>query len=211
MGFMLLQCGFGAFALATLHLVAHSLYKAHSFLSAGSAVERRRYFGPPVEAASGPRLLVAAGLAMAIYLAIGWAASVTVGQPPAVVALGAIAVLGLTLLITAGSTRADRSLYTRVIGAAAGVGLAYAVLQAGATAILSPVVPPVPEPGAGSLAIIALVIASFAAVTVFQIFAPVLWRRPVVRSAWVHLANGLYVNALFDRLVGAFNRPRPAS
>ena len=39
MGFMLLQCGLGAFHLAVLHLVAHSLYKGHAFLSCGSAVE----------------------------------------------------------------------------------------------------------------------------------------------------------------------------
>ena len=39
MGFMLLQCGLGAFHIAVLHLLAHSLYKAHAFPSCGSAVE----------------------------------------------------------------------------------------------------------------------------------------------------------------------------
>ncbi|MHA7872722.1 MAG: proton-conducting transporter transmembrane domain-containing protein, partial [Hyphococcus sp.] len=38
MGFMLLQCGLGAFSSAALHLVAHSLYKAYAFLSSGRAV-----------------------------------------------------------------------------------------------------------------------------------------------------------------------------
>ena len=38
MGFMLLQCGLGLWALALLHVVAHSLYKAHAFLSSGGAV-----------------------------------------------------------------------------------------------------------------------------------------------------------------------------
>jgi NAD(P)H-quinone oxidoreductase subunit 5 len=42
MGFMLMQCGLGLPALALLHIVAHSLYKAHSFLSAGGAVEQAR-------------------------------------------------------------------------------------------------------------------------------------------------------------------------
>mgnify|MGYP003341720131 CR=1 FL=1 len=41
MGFMLLQCGLGAFGLALLHLAAHSLYKAHAFLHAGSTVDRK--------------------------------------------------------------------------------------------------------------------------------------------------------------------------
>ena len=40
MGFMILQCGLALFPLALLHIVAHSLYKAHSFLASGGAVER---------------------------------------------------------------------------------------------------------------------------------------------------------------------------
>lgn len=39
MGFMLLECALGLFELALLHLVAHSVYKAHAFLSAGFAVQ----------------------------------------------------------------------------------------------------------------------------------------------------------------------------
>ena len=39
MGMMLVQCALGAWHLALLHLVAHSLYKAHAFLSAGRAVD----------------------------------------------------------------------------------------------------------------------------------------------------------------------------
>ena len=35
MGFMMLECGLGAFSAALLHIVAHSLYKAHAFLSSG--------------------------------------------------------------------------------------------------------------------------------------------------------------------------------
>jgi NAD(P)H-quinone oxidoreductase subunit 5 len=42
MGFMLVQCGLGAWNLALLHLLAHSLYKAHTFLSSGSVVEQWR-------------------------------------------------------------------------------------------------------------------------------------------------------------------------
>lgn len=39
MGFMLVQCGLGLWPLALLHLFAHSLYKAHAFLSAGTTVQ----------------------------------------------------------------------------------------------------------------------------------------------------------------------------
>lgn len=39
MGFMLMLCGFGAHTVAIMHLIAHSCYKAHAFLSSGSAIE----------------------------------------------------------------------------------------------------------------------------------------------------------------------------
>lgn len=40
MGFMLMECGLGLYNLAFLHLLAHSLYKAHAFLGAGGAVQQ---------------------------------------------------------------------------------------------------------------------------------------------------------------------------
>ena len=42
MGFMLMEIGLGLYELALLHLVAHSVYKAHAFLSAGETVRRAR-------------------------------------------------------------------------------------------------------------------------------------------------------------------------
>jgi NAD(P)H-quinone oxidoreductase subunit 5 len=42
MGFMVMECGLGLYTLAMLHLIGHSLYKAHAFLSASTAVEAAR-------------------------------------------------------------------------------------------------------------------------------------------------------------------------
>jgi NAD(P)H-quinone oxidoreductase subunit 5 len=42
MGFMLVQCGLGVWHLALMHLLAHSFYKAHAFLSSGTVVETWR-------------------------------------------------------------------------------------------------------------------------------------------------------------------------
>jgi NAD(P)H-quinone oxidoreductase subunit 5 len=39
MGLMLVECALGLYDLALLHLFAHSIYKAHAFLNAGSTVE----------------------------------------------------------------------------------------------------------------------------------------------------------------------------
>ncbi|ADJ63818.1 NADH:ubiquinone oxidoreductase subunit 5 (chain L)/Multisubunit Na+/H+ antiporter, MnhA subunit protein [Herbaspirillum seropedicae SmR1] len=42
MGFMLLECAAGLYTFAALHLIGHSLYKAHAFLSASSVVRETR-------------------------------------------------------------------------------------------------------------------------------------------------------------------------
>jgi NAD(P)H-quinone oxidoreductase subunit 5 len=42
MGFLLMECGLGLYTLAALHLIGHSLYKAHGFLSASMAVRQTR-------------------------------------------------------------------------------------------------------------------------------------------------------------------------
>ncbi|TAH11424.1 MAG: NADH-quinone oxidoreductase subunit L [Curvibacter sp.] len=67
MGFMLLECGLGLYTLAALHLVGHSLYKAHAFLSASSAVRETRlhmmrsaHAPAPVSLVLAPALAVAA-------------------------------------------------------------------------------------------------------------------------------------------------------
>lgn len=42
MGFMILECGLGLYTLAAMHLLGHSLYKAHAFLSASSIVQQNK-------------------------------------------------------------------------------------------------------------------------------------------------------------------------
>ncbi|MDZ4838361.1 MAG: proton-conducting transporter membrane subunit [Candidatus Melainabacteria bacterium] len=42
MGFMIMECGLGAFSLAIFHLIAHGIFKATLFLSAGSVIHKAR-------------------------------------------------------------------------------------------------------------------------------------------------------------------------
>ena len=78
MGFMVLECGLGLYTLAALHLIGHSLYKAHAFLSSGSAVQQARrqalHAGAAVKAAS---LWTAPLLGLAIVLGLQAAAGST--------------------------------------------------------------------------------------------------------------------------------------
>jgi NAD(P)H-quinone oxidoreductase subunit 5 len=71
MGFMLLECGLGLYLFAALHLLGHSLYKAHNFLAASSAVKDcgRKLITGPVEN-SRVSMLLAVPATLAIVFAI---------------------------------------------------------------------------------------------------------------------------------------------
>jgi NAD(P)H-quinone oxidoreductase subunit 5 len=69
MGFMLLECGLGAYSLALVHLVAHSVYKAHAFLAAGNRVQQHLRV-EQARAASGkvtPNVLVPTVVTIALF------------------------------------------------------------------------------------------------------------------------------------------------
>jgi NAD(P)H-quinone oxidoreductase subunit 5 len=102
MGFMLLQVALGLPAMALLHLVAHSLYKAHAFLAAGGVVQRQQALRlAPKAVPSAARWALAAVLVPAVIVAAGVAGG-ALGTPAAGLAA---AVLGLALVPLAASGR----------------------------------------------------------------------------------------------------------
>ncbi len=77
MGFMLMEIGLGLYELALLHLVAHSLYKAHAFLGAGETVRLARMndFTAPGRAVRSPLWYlgaVAVGAVLVVASASAW-------------------------------------------------------------------------------------------------------------------------------------------
>ena len=78
MGFMLLECGLGLYTLAALHLIGHSLYKAHTFLSASTVVRQTRLQAMHVPSVPmGLSLVLAPVATIATVLLVQWGA----GQP----------------------------------------------------------------------------------------------------------------------------------
>lgn len=71
MGFMVLECGLGLYTLAALHLIGHSLYKAHAFLRASSVVQDARLHRmQPSNDYSWTNLLTAPVMAMALTIPV---------------------------------------------------------------------------------------------------------------------------------------------
>lgn len=210
MGFMILQCGLALFPIALLHIVAHSLYKAHAFLSSGSAVETVasiRRPGPvaiPSAKAVGRAFLLALAIYAAIGLLFGFA-----DKPPQAMALGAILIFGVAYLIAQGlADAAPWALTWRTSLYSISAATAYFALQRIAEALMHGALPATPQPGPLEWALMLLAVVTFGVVAVAQSLFPLWAYHPAAAGLRVHLANGLYVNALFDRLLGGWTVPQ---
>ena len=212
MGFMLLQCGLGLWALALLHIVAHSLYKAHAFLSSGGAVQA-------VEAARRPGPVAVPGLravGRSFGLALGLHVLVAAGvialtgpKSPQALALGAMLIFGVSYLIAQGlADAAPGALTRRTLAASLTAALAYFGFQLLAEALWGASLPDAPLAGALEWALIVLTVLSFGLVAFAQALFPLWAHHPSTAGLRVHLANGLYLNALLDRLIGGFRATR---
>ena len=204
MGFMVLQCGLALFPLALLHIVAHSLYKAHAFLASGGAVEdvaSIRRPGPvavPDLGAVGRSF----GVALALYVVVGLAFDL-LSKPPQEIALGAMLIFGVAYLVAQGlADRAPRALAWRTAAVSVATTIAYFALQHGATALSAGVLPPPPAPDGLIWATIILAVASFAVAALAQTTFPLWAGHPAAGGLRVHLMNGLYINAVLERLTG---------
>jgi NADH:ubiquinone oxidoreductase subunit 5 (subunit L)/multisubunit Na+/H+ antiporter MnhA subunit len=214
MGFMILQCGLALFPLALLHVVAHSLYKAHAFLASGGAVEQVAAIRRPgaVAVPSGAAVGRAFLAALAIYAAIGATFGAIFGlehKSPQALALGAILIFGVAYLLAQGLADAAPRLLTRktaLYSAAAGIG--YFALQTAAEWLTSGTLPPTPAPGRLEWTLMALAVLSFGLVAVAQALFPLWASHPAAAGLRVHLSNGLYVNATLDRLLGGWSAGR---
>ena len=206
MGFMILQCGLALFPLALLHVVAHSLYKAHAFLASGGAVEQVASIRRPGPVAAPDLRAVTRSflLAVSLYAFVGAAFGIGDKSPQAI-ALGAILILGVAYLVAQGlADAAPRELGRRTALMSIAAALGYFLLHAGAGALTTGTLPPTPSAGPLEWTLIVLAVTSFGAVAVAQATFPLWAHHPAVAGLRVHLANGLYVNALLDRALGGW-------
>lgn len=212
MGFMLFLCGIGAFPVAILHLIAHSFYKAHAFLTAGGAVEALRATREPSRRAPPtPREIgVAFAAALLGVLATGAVFGADPLSDPVTLGLCGVLALGLTQLVTpAVAGRPARALAARCALAGLATTVAFFGLEKGAAAVLAGSVPAAGAVTTGTTVLMSAVVLVYALATLLQLRLPALRASPAWAGVWVHVRNGLYANALFDRLVRAHGASAP--
>ncbi|GIX09416.1 proton-conducting transporter membrane subunit [Elioraea sp.] len=197
MGFMTLQCGLGAFQAAFLHIVAHGLYKAYAFLSAGSVLAE-----PAATPAPDRPWRLAAWLAVAA-LAVGGGAVALGVDPvaaPGPVLFALVLAFGLVhLLWHASAGGSDARALGRGLALAVGVALAFVAAQTAAAALLAGSVPV--GPGGGAAAAFAAAVGVAAALLVLaQAALPHRAGEARWQAAYVHVAAGFYLDVVANRL-----------
>jgi len=204
MGFMMLQCGLGAFSAAVLHILAHSCYKAHAFLSSGSVIDTARVMtlaGPAPKLSPTFRALVL-GTVASLYtvLAAGPLSIATAAEG----LFGLVLVIGVTQLVIDEMGGGISALLTSWLFGIAAISLViFVVAHAGAGYLVLPAFPGVPDIlpltviaygfGAGVIGI--------ALMRGWLIHPDNAGRFAALR---IHLANGLYMGHLSDLWVGHY-------
>ena len=199
MGFMLMEVGLGLYELALLHLVAHSLYKAHAFLSAGDAVANTKahdFFTPTEKPNSAVWYVISPLLSTATLLAtiaLWQQVMPSLNLPLAAIVIVALGFAPLLWMEQGASTKALIQGLIKVL-ALSQLYLAWHLLFAGLT-------PPIANT---SLALLVWILASFGVLYVAQI-----WVRhaPTGRFAqalypWAY--SGFYLDETFTRLTLKF-------
>lgn len=196
MGFMLVQCGLGAYELALLHLVAHSLYKAHAFLSSGSTVDiwRAQVLAPQREPVGLGSWFGAAVLSLLGVTAVAALFGANPSREPALPALAFILGLALTPLLVRGARAGTRGLAVTALGGMGAAALYFCWHAVSGWLLELPAPSEVPPLRLG------IVLTGFGLLFVLQAFMSA---RPEGRLArWLHprLFAGLYLDEIFTRL-----------
>lgn len=206
MGFMLMECGLGLYSIAVLHIIGHSVYKAHAFLSSGSVVERFRAPALPGSTdASLGQTIIGLGAAVLMVLGVGAAFGIALHQQPALMVMAIILAVGVTQLLLqglpAGPVRTS-GLLLRVGSLSALVCIGYFGLHIGFVQLLGTSVPSEPQHiDAVQKGLLGLIAVAFVAMLLIQQLLPRLARTAFWQAAYVHFYSGLYADGMLTELV----------
>lgn len=195
MGFMLLECGLGAWELALLHLVAHSCYKAHAFLGSGGVVAThvQRQLAAPRPRLTVLRWVGATMGGAAVAGVAGWVAwPALTTDPRAWIAVALLAVALAPIFL-----RLEGRLAPRTNAALVGTALAVATLYAGWHLAFAALLPSVAL--APSALAVAFALAAFAGLFLVQVLVSVHPHHRVTRALQAWAFAGFHLDELFTR------------
>ena len=220
MGFMMLQCGLGAFSAAMLHIIAHSLYKAHVFLRTGDAwrleqmpSENSNSDETMVEGVSvagrqtvlGFTLLIAAGII--VFVINGLSIDIT-AKPGSFVLISILCIAFASWFVQAFhvSWQAFGNTALMAVLLVNAYLISYFVIDDLIAAHL-----PTIERGLLAGWVGGLLVALFVVVAMLQTLIPKPRRQRWMQVLYVHVSNGFYVDTIIRRFLGLSLSKTPSS
>lgn len=197
MGFMLVECGLGLYSLALLHLLAHSLYKAHAFLGSGETVNRAKLkrMMPSTPSTGLQTLLIsgASGLLLAALAALLWRDPGTRGA----LSLFCVPVVGLAVaaLVSGAVSMHDRTSTVLLLAASLGICVVYFSLDH----LFHQLLPAQPFSQAQQRPLLVFCFLCFLLLNVIQMIVRIKPAGAFASAIYPWLYAGLYLDELFTR------------
>lgn len=197
MGFMLMECGLGLYHLAFLHLLAHSLYKAHAFLGSGGTVNQAKLkrMMPMKPKAGFPGLLLSGlcGLLVATLGAVLWRTSSLSG------ALGffCVPVVGLAIAGILSAVVSMRSQTASLILSTAAIGIS--LIYFGFDSLFQNILPIAPSNLAQQRPLLIFSVICFVLLYGIQMIVRVSPLGAIASALYSWFYAGLYLDELFTR------------
>lgn len=206
MGFTMMVGGFGVYSASLLHLVSHSFYKAHAFLSSGSVVEKvQTKFAVEVTRLRKPaRMVLGIVTAIALYVSIAYFWGINQNSEFQLLAISSILFFGiLSMQINSiDSNNSGRSILALMIGSGLVINVFF-LLESTVQHAMGNQIPEIREASSGLIALIIGVLALFFVTVLVQFTSLKLRNSNLSKQLGIHVKNGLYFNLIFDKMMNS--------
>jgi NAD(P)H-quinone oxidoreductase subunit 5 len=213
MGFMMVQCGLGAFTAALIHMVGHAFYKSYAFLSAGGSVAS-------IQAAQEERIAVrlnwktlgfALGVATLSALGSLMCFNWIMGKAEPLSPLHFVLLLSLAHFIFTALNLLHQPRYQGLLHLRLGVGFKMVMISFGLSMLylaiyhsinfwVDPILADFESSAVGVLGRV-LILALFIIPFVIQLIMNDPNRPKFLNSIYVHFYNGFYLSGLIHRVI----------
>jgi NAD(P)H-quinone oxidoreductase subunit 5 len=200
----MMACGLGLYAVSLLHLVAHSFFKAHSFLSSGSMVEKviTKEASTYSRKGSVGRMIIGFAISVALFLLIAYFWGVTTSSEYQLLIIGGVVFTGvLNLIINAVDSNNYYSSILKIMGATVLVLMLFFGLEELIRFTLGTQIPPIAKPSELMIFLSTSMLIVFFITVLTHLLSPLLKKGTVYMKLGVHVRNGFYLNLLVDRLI----------
>lgn len=209
MGFSLMTCGLGVYSAGLLHLVAHSFYKAHAFLSSGSLIEKVRTNQTYGFKRNGnfAKIILGVILSVSLYFVIAniWGVSTSTEIP--LLFIGSVILTGvIKLFITTVDSTSHFKTFLKVVLSTFVLLNLFFGLESLAQLGIENQIPAIATPTNGLLIFAGIVYSIFFLTVIIQAIIPALnLQFNGIKKLEIHVRNGFYINTWFNKAVKSLN------